>query len=213
MTTMTPRTAIAGARHRWRIPPHTRLALLGGLASGLVGALLFASAHAAIIVPIWSRMWSGLASGSIAGMAAAWALVELEPDLVAARAPRAAALGARFGAMMWLLVAPVTIADALLRAAGVAERSELVQVGVAVALAMGAGAAYAWRRIHRRRAAIAGAAATLMLTIAMAGPVPIMRSPRAFGIFLAVLPAAIVAGAVLALVVRRSGVPRSAGVP
>jgi hypothetical protein len=158
-------------------------------------------------------MWSGLASGSIAGMAAAWALVELEPELVAAHSPRAAALGARFGVMVWLLVAPVTVADALLRAANVAEQSDVVQVGVAVVLAMGAGAAYAWRRTHRRRAAVAGAAATLMLTIAMAGPVPIMHSPRAFGIFLAVLPAAMVAGAVLALLVRRSGVPRSASGP
>ena len=37
----------------------------------------------------------------------------------------------------------------------------------------------------------AGAAATLLLTSAMAGPVPIGRSARALGIFLAVLPASL----------------------
>ncbi|MBC7788615.1 MAG: hypothetical protein H7Z74_01605 [Anaerolineae bacterium] len=49
---------------------------------------------------------------------------------------------------------------------------------------------------------ISGAVATLALTIAMAGPVPVARSLRAFGIFLAVLPAAALAGGVLALLTR-----------
>jgi hypothetical protein len=52
--------------------------------------------------------------------------------------------------------------------------------------------------VRTRRAAIAGASATLLLTIAMAGPVPVGRSLRALGIFLAVLPAAVVGGAILA---------------
>jgi hypothetical protein len=52
--------------------------------------------------------------------------------------------------------------------------------------------------MRTRRASIAGASATLLLTIAMAGPVPIGRSLRALGIFLAVLPVAVVGGAILA---------------
>jgi hypothetical protein len=49
-----------------------------------------------------------------------------------------------------------------------------------------------------RRAAVAGAVASLVLTMATAGPVPVARSGRALGIFLALLPAAVLAGCVLA---------------
>ncbi len=183
----------------WRDPGSVRLTLAGGLLSGVVGALLFATAHAVIIVPIWSRMWSGLAWGALAGLAAGWALAELSPATGALPARRAAALGARFGALLWLLVAPVSGVDAILRSLGVAARHELLEVVTALAIAIGAGAAAGWRRTHRWRATIALALATTMLTVAMAGPVPIARSPRALGIFIAVLPAAMIAGAVLAL--------------
>ena len=188
---------------RWRIPDHVQPALLGGLSSGLVAALLFATAHALIIAPIWTRMWNGLAWGALAGLAGGWALVELHPDLASTTSRRSAALGAAFGGTLWLLVAPVSMVDAVLRRLGGASRYESVEVAVAVTLALGAGAAFGWLRTRRRRAAIACAAATLLVTIAMAGPVPIARSSRALGIFLAVLPVALLAGVVLALVVRR----------
>lgn len=187
---------------RWRLPRDVWPAVLGGLVSGLAGALMFATAHAIVIVPIWDRMWSGLAWGVLAGIAAGWALVEIVPTVLAARAWRAAALGAGFGGLLWLLVAPVTVIDALLRRAGIRERSELLEVAVAVALAVASGGSFAWWRTHRWRAAIAGALATLLLTVAMAGPVPIGNGARAVRIFLAVLPVAILAGAVLALIVR-----------
>jgi hypothetical protein len=185
-----------------RIPDYVRPALLGGLLSGLVGGLLFASAHAVLIVPIWSRMWSGLAWGVLAGVAAGWAMIEIYPSVVTTTPRTAAASGARHGALLWLLVTPVTLLDALVRALGIASRYELVEVAFAVVLAISTGAVFAWLRTGRWRATIAGALATLTLTVAMAGPVPIARSPRAFGIFVAVLPAATLAGSVLALVVR-----------
>lgn len=47
--------------------------------------------------------------------------------------------------------------------------------------------------------AIAGAAAGLLLVIAMAGPVPVGRSVRAFHIFMAVFPAAVLGGIALGL--------------
>ena len=187
---------------RWHVPGEVRLALLGGLASGVAGALLFATAHAIIIVPIWGRMWSGLAWGALAGVAGAWALVELVPAVLTATVVRALALGAGFGGLLWVLVAPVTLVDAVLRRLGVQESTELIEVAVAVTLAIGSGAAFAWWRSRRWRATIAGAAATLVLTISMAGPVPIARSQRALMIFLSVLPVAILAGAVLATIVR-----------
>ena len=188
---------------RHRIPAPIRRALIAGFVSGLLGALAFAAAHAVIIVPIWTRMGSGLAFGALAGATAGWALVELDPSVLSVP-PRAAAVrGAGFGALLWLLVTPVTAVDALLRATGIARRYELVAVGVAVVLAISAGAAFGWYRTRRRLAAVAGALATLALTLAMAGPVPVANSPRAVGIFLAVLPAASIAGGVLALLVRR----------
>ena len=183
-------------------PAPVWMATIAGFVSGLLGALGFAAAHALLIVPIWGRMGAGLLFGALAGSVAGWALTELEPAPANESVGATAARGARFGARLWCLVAPVTVADALLRLAGIAPRRELLAVAVALTLAVGAGAAYGWRRSHRRRGALAGAAATLLLTVAMAGPVPISRSSRALGIFLAVLPLAALAGGILVLIAR-----------
>lgn len=185
------------------------IGVLAGLLSGLAGALLFAAAHAILIVPIWEKMWSGLIFGPIAGALGGWALAELTTGYLTLPLGRAVLAGARFGALLWLLVAPVTAADMLLRMAGIAPRYELVAVGVAVILAVGLGAAFGRHRAHSRRGMIAGALATLSLTIAMSGPVPIGRSPRAAGIFFVVLPVAVIATALLVLVAR--GIQRLRG--
>lgn len=158
--------------------------------------MVFASAHALLIVPIWDRMLGGVAFAAIAGAGGGWAFPRIYGPLSpSVRSPRA---GAYFGALLWIAVAPVTLVDALLRAAGVAPRYELFAVGVAVVLAVAGG----WLLGHRlggtRRAALAGAVATLLLTVAMVGPVPIARSARSLGIWIAVLPACIVAGVVMA---------------
>jgi len=174
--------------------------LIAGALAGLGGALAFATAHAILIIPIWTRSASGLVSGALAGAAAGWAYTELGFDARAARTRRTVgrvAVGASFGALLWIAVVPVTLADALLRALGLAPRYELLAVGVAVALALTSGALLGWRLVRSRRAAVAGAAATMLLTIAMAGPVPVARSARALAIFLAVLPVAAVGGATL----------------
>ena len=187
---------------RWRIPREVWLAVGAGLVSGVAGSLLFATAHAIVIVPIWDRMWSGFVSGAVAGMAAGWALVEVAPRVLSTSPWRATALGAGFGGLLWLLVAPVTLIDMVLRRSGIREQSEFIEVAVAVTLAIAAGGAFAWWRTRRWRATIAGALATLLLTVAMAGPVPIGNGARAVRIFLAVLPVAVLAGGVLAVVVR-----------
>ena len=188
-------------RH-WRAVGDLRATIIGGVSSGLLGALLFATAHALIIVPIWTRMWSGLLWGAVVGLTAAWALVETVPAVRTGSASRVMALGAAAGGLLWLLVAPVTVVDLLLRHVGVAEQNEYIRIVVAVTLAIAAGGAVAWWRARRWRAALAGALTTLSLTIAMAGPVPIGRSPRALWIFLAVLPASVLAGVLLAVAVR-----------
>ena len=99
--------------------------------------------------------------------------------------------------MLWLAIAPATLADAILRAVGVLPRLELLGVGVALVLTIGVGAMWGWRRTRRKRGAAAVAAAALALLVAMGGPVPIGKSIWALGIFLAVLPPSIVAGIVV----------------
>lgn len=181
------------------MPPEVFAAILAGALSGVAGALLFATLHAIIIVPIWDRMTSGLIFGAIAGAGAGWAFAEWYPAAVRTRTKCNLSIGARFGALLWVAVAPVTGADAFLRAVGLAPRYELLAVGVAVVLALAGGGALGWLITRRFRGAIAGAVAGLLLVIAMSGPVPVGRSSRAFNIFLAVLPAAVLGGFALSL--------------
>jgi hypothetical protein len=174
--------------------------LVAGALAGAAGAFAFAVAHAILIVPIWTRSASGFLFGVLAGAAAGWAYTELGFDARASRARTAlgrVAVGASFGALLWFAVVPVTLADALLRAVGLAPRYELLAVAVAVVLALAGGGILGWWLGHSRRAAVAGASAAMLLTVAMAGPVPVGRSVRALAIFLAVLPVAAVGGATL----------------
>ena len=174
-------------------------AILAGALSGVAGALLFATLHAIVIVPIWDRMTSGLIFGAIAGAGAGWAFAECYPAAIRTRSKRSVGIGARFGALLWLAVAPVTGADALLRMVGLTPRYELVAVAVALVLAVVGGGALGWLLAHRLRGALAGAVAGLLLIVAMAGPVPVGRSTRALTIFLAVFPAAVLGGIALSL--------------
>jgi hypothetical protein len=181
-------------------PPERRtaVAVVTGALSGVAGALLFAAAHAVLIVAIWGRITSGVLFAMLAGGGAGWAFAEFYPAAIS-RPERNAMRGAAFGALLWLSAAPVTVADAIMRALGMADRFELVLVVVALLLAISGGALLGWLVTRRRRGMMAGAAATLLLTIATAGPVPVARSVRAFSIFLAVLPAAVLGGLVLAV--------------
>jgi hypothetical protein len=189
--------------------PRVRPALIAGSFSGLAAGLVFAVAHALLIVPIWNRMAFGLASAAVAGLAAGWAFVELGFGRASADQPRSwaadAAAGLRFGALLWLAVVPVTLADTALRLAGLALRFELLAVVVAVCLAITGGALLGLRLGGTRRAMVAGAAATLLLTVAMAGPVPLPNGRRAVGIFLSVLPACMTAGLILGLAIHGFG--------
>jgi len=202
-----------------RVPPEALAGTAAGALSGVAGGLLFATLHAIIIVPIWDRMTWGLVFGAIAGAGAGWMFAECYPEAVRARTKRGPVIGARFGALLWLAITPVTGADALLRATGIWTRYELLAVAIAVVLAIAGGATLAWLIVHRARAAIAGGFAGLLLVIAMAGPVPVGNSTRALHIFLAVLPAAVLGGialgllspSILALIsgIKNSGEPRA----
>ena len=191
-----------------------RIAILVGALAGVSAGLVFATAHAFIIVPIWDRLTGGLLWGAVAGAIGGWTYCEWDVGsgkwgpVSFQRATfdsppwREALSGAVFGAVLWFLVAPVSAVDAALRWAGVLPRLELLGVGIALVIAAGTGSLFGWSRTGTRRGMIAGAVTTLFLTFAMGGPVPIGRSPRAFGIFLSVLPAAMIAGAILGLILR-----------
>jgi len=173
----------------------TRDAVIAGALGGVAAGLVFATLHAFIIVPIWDRMMGGLVFGALAGAVAGWAYAELYPeqhDITPSMRT-----GAKYGGLLWLAVTPVSLVDAILRAMVILPRYEVVGVAAAVLLAVASGALWGWYRTRHKRGLVACAAATLALTMAMGGPVPIGRSLWAFGIFLAVLPASIVAGTIL----------------
>jgi hypothetical protein len=172
-----------------------RDSIVAGAVAGLAAGLVFAALHAVIIVPVWDRMVGSLMLAVLAGSVIGWSYAELYPEQSDVAA--SAWSGSRYGALLWLAVVPVSLADAALRAVGFLPRYELVGLVVAVAIAVAAGALWGWRRTGRRRGLAASAAATLALTMVMGGPVPFARNVWAFGIFLAVLPASIVAGAIL----------------
>ena len=180
--------------------------MLAGAIAGLGAGLVFATAHAILIVPIWDRMMGGLAFGAVAGAGAAWAFTELYPDAQATLRGSAYA-GARFGGMLWLAAAPATVMDAALRTTGITASMRWVEVPIALIIFATAGALLGRTRRSNRRAMLAGAVSTLLLGFAMAGPVNVTRSSRAFGIFLAVLPAVLVGGGIVGAAVglaRRS---------
>jgi hypothetical protein len=180
------------------MPPslaRVRDAVVVGALAGLAAGLVFASLHALIIVPIWDRMFGGLFGAVLTGAVVAWGYAELHPEPADVFA--SASSGARFGALLWLVVTPVSIVDAVLRALEFLPRHELLRVAIALILCISAGAIWGWRNTRRLRGMFAVAAATLALPLAMAGPVPIGNSVWAFGIFLAVLPACVVAGVVM----------------
>lgn len=176
--------------------------LLAGAVSGLCAGLLFATAHALVIVPIWGRMFGGLFGAALTGTAIAWGYGELvlrRALTAGAGATPSVYAGARFGALLWLSVAPVTLVCALLPGTGFARRYESLEVVIAIVLALAGGALLGDRLAGTRRARLAGAAGALALTLAMGGPVPIANGGRALRIFLAVLPVCVGAGAVLGL--------------
>jgi hypothetical protein len=182
---------------------NARTAALAGAAAGLLGALVFATLHAIIIVPIWDRMTVGLVFGTGAGAAAGWAFGELRT----APSPRA---GFVFGAWLFASTIPVTLVAAVLRATGFMEQHRAVADALAAVLAILGGAAIGWLRGHRLRAAVSMAVAALCLTLAMGGPVPMLRGARATGIYIAVLIAALGGGALLGFIASRRGSAGSA---
>ena len=171
--------------------------IVSGLAAGFAGAALFIVIHSLLIFPIWTRFVGHLPFALMAGLALSAAF-----DRAAATDVRwrTIAGGATFGLVIFLTLAPSTVFANVLRATGVGA-SGWLGFGGTLALAIGSGAAAGFAITRRQIGALAFAAATLALTIAMGGAVPVVNSARATLLFAGFLP--ICAGSGVALSAAR----------
>ena len=156
--------------------------LIAGAVTGLLGVALFGAIHAAIIVPIWTRLLGGIPFGVVAGLAIGWAFYELRGS---ARL-KVGVIGAlAFGFLLWATLIPMTLFGVIVRATGIHGQDDAWEVVLESVLAFGMGA-IAGRLISGRwRAALALGTASLALTFAQAGPIPVMNSGRAASLFAA----------------------------
>ncbi len=148
----------------------------------MLGVALFGAIHAAIIVPIWRRLAGGIPFGVVAGLAIGWAFYEL-------RGParlKAGVIGAlAFGFLLWATLLPMTLFGVIVRATGIHGTDDTWEVVVELLLTFGTGAAAGRVISGRWRPALALGTASLALTLAQAGPIPVMNSGRAASLFAA----------------------------
>ncbi len=91
------------------------------------------------------------------------------------------------------------------------QNPEYWEVLVSVIFALAGGALAGWVLTRGRRGVLAGGLATLVLAMAMGGPLPITATPRAAGLFASFLAIYTLCGA--ALVVIRAGLARATSHP
>jgi hypothetical protein len=182
---------------RTRLVNYSRVfdVIIIGVAIGLVSVLSFGIVHALAIVPIWTQLGRGSVQAVLAGVGLAWAFEHL------ARVRRWHRLvhGAAFGLVIFAALVPATLFANALRLAGVPAGDWPETLG-AVAFALASGFLAGWLLTHERRASTAMAIATLGLTLASAGPIPVVNSARAAWLFVGFVPICAVAGLTLAAV-------------
>ena len=168
-----------------------------GTIVGAVGAVSFAIVHAMLIVPIWSRIPGGMVQAVPAGIALAWAFERL----ARARNWRTATHGAIFGAVLFLTLLPGTVFANTLRLAGAHPGDWPGTIGTLAIAAISGGFA-GWILTRERRASRAHAIATVVLTAAAGGPVPVVNSARAAWLFIGFVPICVAAGTATTLARR-----------
>lgn len=171
-----------------------------GVIVGLAGTLSFGLAHALLIVPIWSRLPGGLVVALPCGVFFAWAFDELYSDSHTVRLRD----GAAFGAALWVLLLPMTLAAAWLRVTGVRQALGPLEAGLDLAIVGATGFLAAWWKTRRIRASLALLIALVTSVLAMAGPVPVTNGPTEAGLFVSFLPIFLTAGALVAATLHRS---------
>jgi len=156
--------------------------LIAGAVIGLLGVVLFGVVHALIIIPIWTRLFGGIPLALPAGLAMGWALHELQ---AAGRLSKGAFSGLAFGFLLWLTSLPMTAFTVFVRAAGLHSTEGNWEITVEVLLATTTGALLG-RLISRQwRPALAMGTASLAMSLAQAGPIPVLNSSRAARLFAA----------------------------
>jgi len=172
-----------------------RTVITTGVATGLVSVVAFGIAHALAIVPIWGQLARGIVPALLAGIGLAWAFEQL----ARARHWQRPVHGAAFGLVMFATLGPATFFSNALRLAGMSA-SHWPATFVVVGLALASGGTAGWLLTRERRTAIVMAVATFVLTLASAGPVPVVNSARAAWLFVGLAPVCAVAGLTLAVV-------------
>jgi hypothetical protein len=161
-----------------------------------MGVLSFGLLHAAIITPIWTRLPGGVPFAIVAGVTMGWALYELQRRSDSHGSAKAIS-GWTFGALLWLTLIPMTLLGAGLRATGMHGADSRSEVVAECLLAVAAGAV-AGRLVGRRwRVGFALGTASLAVTLTQAGPIPLMNSARAGGLFAGLMIVYICSGAAL----------------
>lgn len=176
--------------------------LLSGAVLGVLGTLAFGLAHAVLIAPIWWSLPGGVAFALLAGIGMAWSFAELHGR---AGMPRVAD-GWKFGALVWVALAPMTVFANAVRAAGFHDPArDTWEVMAGLALSFAAGAAVGWSRARRWRAAVLMGVTLVAVAMVMGGPIPVVNGVWAAGLFAAFLPIYAAAGALLAALERAYG--------
>ena len=178
---------------RLHVPPHLTRVCLAGAAAGVTATTLFVVIHSLLIFPIWHRVVGGLPFGLIGGIGLAGAFEHIA-CLSGWRSIRG---GARFGAVMFATLAPATVFSNGLRVAGLHANDWPGFVG-SLAIAVTSGAAAGWWITRRKSGVRMFAVATLALTVAMAGPIPVVNGSRAAWLFVGFFPICVGAGMALA---------------
>jgi hypothetical protein len=162
--------------------PSNRLAafLIAGALTGLLSVALFGVIHAVIIVQIWTRLSGGIPFAVGAGLAIGWAFYELRAGL------NARVIGALvFGFLLWATLIPMTLFGVIVRATGIHGQDDAWEVVIELVLTFSTGVTAGRLISGRWRAALALGMASLALTLAQAGPIPVMNSGRAASLFAA----------------------------
>ena len=167
---------------RTHLPSSSIIAfLIAGAVTGLLGVALFGVIHAAIISPIWTSLPGGVPFGLVAGLAIGWAFYERREPARNVGAIHALA----FGLLLWATLLPMTLFGVIVRATGIHGQDDSWEVALALVLTIGTAVTVGRLISGRWRAALALGVASLALTLAQAGPIPVTNSRRAASLFAA----------------------------
>jgi hypothetical protein len=172
--------------------------LSSGVIVGAVATASFGAVHALAIVPIWSRLVRGLVPATLAGIALSWAFEQARR----VRGWRRPIDGAAFGLVMFATLIPATLFSNALRLAGMRAADWPGTLG-SLAIGVASGTAAGWLLSRERVATMAFAIATFVLTLAAAGPIPIVNGPPAAWLFIGFIPICAIAGVTIALLNER----------